>query len=729
MKKVVFTFGRLNPPTIGHQKLVSKVESVAKTARADSRVYLSHTQNNKKDPLPYSEKLKLARKAFGSSVVRSNSKNIIQILKELESDGYTDIIMVVGSDRVPEFKRLLEKYNGKDYNFDSIEVVSAGERDPDADGVEGMSASKMRKLALDGEFETFRLGLPRKLVNDAQKIYDMIRDQLDVSEQEEVDEVEEALDVAQRRDLGRRMKRLAPKIARKRELAMKRRAPPEKLKIRANKKAIQMIRKKVAGDKASRYSELSPTEKSSIDKKVAKKAAAVNRLSKKLLPKVKKAETLRLSKKPVVKESREDKDIGDREGSQPAKYHTGLAKSTKQKRDTQFKKSAKKDSGDPSAYPDKHVGDSGVKTKLSKHTKKYRDMFGEEVTPSQIKDLEKFADRLLQKYDIDVEFTRHFADRMNDDRNSPKITIPELQRIFKKIHRRKGSEIKKHGDMEVVIQDMQSDLNLPVAINYKNGEFEVVNKTIMRKKDFKSSNKKIQYEEFELTEDSEEALKKKAEKSGIPYDILKKVYDRGMAAWRTGHRPGATQQQWAYARVNSFITGGKTRTTADADLWKKAKGMKEERDSLIEQLDITLDEAQSLSTTDLIDVLKSKTTKRKPYEAAKSILSDIIQRKRSENKGKLPHSVDYYAAMISRQFSGVNAKQLARLVSEETIIESKTIKVGEDAIRAEKTQYAVIKERKVTAVGKKSEMKEYSESNGGRVWLVSSERKVGDEVE
>lgn len=645
MKKVVFTFGRINPPTIGHQKLVGKVESVAKTARADSRVYLSHTQNNKKDPLPYSEKLKLARKAFGSSVVRSNSKNIIQILKELESDGYTDIIMVVGSDRVPEFKRLLEKYNGKDYNFDSIEVVSAGERDPDADGVEGMSASKMRKLALDGEFETFRLGLPRKLVNDAQKIYDMIRDQLDVSEQEEVDEVEEALDVAQRRAIGRRMKRLAPKIARKRKLAMKRRAPPEKLKIRANKKAIQIVRKKIAGDKASRYSELSPTEKSSIDKRVAKKKALVNKLSKKLLPKVKKAETLRLSKKPVVKESREDKDIGDREGSQPAKYHTGLAKSTKQKRDTQFKKAAKKDSGDPSAYPDKHVGDSGVKTKLSKHTKKYRDMFGEEVTPSQLE-----------------------------------------------IHGRKGSEIKKHGDMDVVIQGMQ-------------------------------------LEEFELTEDSKKALKKKAEKSGIPYGILKKVYDRGMAAWRTGHRPGATQQQWAYARVNSFITGGKTRTTADADLWKKAKGMKEERDSLIEQLDITLDEAQSLSTTDLIDVLKSKTTKRKPYEAAKSVLSDIIQRKRSENKGKLPHSVEYYAAMISRQFNGVNAKQLARMVSEEIIIESKTIKVGEDAIRAEKTQYAVIKERKVAAVGKKSEMKEYSESNGGRVWLVSSERKVGDEVE
>ena len=88
--------------------------------------------------------------------------------------------------------------------------------------------------------------------------------------------------------------------------------------------------------------------------------------------------------------------------------------------------------------------------------------------------------------------------------------------------------------------------------------------------------KNQQTESYELTEDSKEALKKKAEKSGISYSILKKVYDRGMAAWRTGHRPGASQQQWAYASVNSFITGGKTRTTGDADLWKQHKGTKKE---------------------------------------------------------------------------------------------------------------------------------------------------------
>ena len=118
----------------------------------------------------------------------------------------------------------------------------------------------------------------------------------------------------------------------------------------------------------------------------------------------------------------------------------------------------------------------------------------EKVTVKQIDDLEKFGDRLLHKFDIDIEFTKHFADRMNDPRNSPEIKVSEIQKLFKKIQKMKGAEIKKHADMEVVIKDLSKDLNLPVAINYKNGEFEVVNKTIMRKKNFKSSNKVISYD-------------------------------------------------------------------------------------------------------------------------------------------------------------------------------------------------------------------------------------------
>ena len=118
----------------------------------------------------------------------------------------------------------------------------------------------------------------------------------------------------------------------------------------------------------------------------------------------------------------------------------------------------------------------------------------EDVSQRQIDDLEKFGDRLLKKFDIDIEFTRHFADRMNDKRNDPEIKVAEIQRLFKKIAKNKGKDIKKHGDAEAVLKDMQSDLNLPIVVNYKNGEFEVVNKTIMRKKGFKTTIPEIKYE-------------------------------------------------------------------------------------------------------------------------------------------------------------------------------------------------------------------------------------------
>lgn len=126
---------------------------------------------------------------------------------------------------------------------------------------------------------------------------------------------------------------------------------------------------------------------------------------------------------------------------------------------------------------------------------RFKQYIQEEVTQQQINDLEKFADRLLAKFDIDVEFTRHFADRMNDERNKPSISIAELQKFFKKIAQEKGSNIKKNADAEVVLKDIQTDLNLPVVIRYHKDkdEFEVVNKTIMRKKNFTTPNKVVRY--------------------------------------------------------------------------------------------------------------------------------------------------------------------------------------------------------------------------------------------
>tara|TARA_A100000171_G_scaffold53091_1_gene76664 strand:- start:23088 stop:23678 length:591 start_codon:yes stop_codon:yes gene_type:complete len=174
MSKAVFTFGRMNPPTIGHEKLVNKVRAVARAHKGDPLIYLSHTHKLPKDPLEYSEKIKLAKKAFGNIVKMSRSNTIIKVLQELEKK-YDEIVLVVGSDRVNEFDEFLNKYNGKDFSFDTIKTVSAGERDPDAEGAEGMSATKMRELAANEDLKNFKTGLPRNLQRDAENIMKSVR--------------------------------------------------------------------------------------------------------------------------------------------------------------------------------------------------------------------------------------------------------------------------------------------------------------------------------------------------------------------------------------------------------------------------------------------------------------------------------------------------------------------------------------------------------------------------
>jgi len=165
----VFTFGRFNPPTTGHEKLLDKVAKEAKSNGASYYVFASHSENEKKDPLPYAKKLAYMKKMFpkhARNLQVDKARQVFEIAVSLHNKGHKSIIMVVGSDRVTEFETLLNKYNGVDgrhgyYGFDNIEVVSAGERDPDAEGVTGMSASKMRAAAVANDFDSFKGGLPR----------------------------------------------------------------------------------------------------------------------------------------------------------------------------------------------------------------------------------------------------------------------------------------------------------------------------------------------------------------------------------------------------------------------------------------------------------------------------------------------------------------------------------------------------------------------------------------
>ena len=187
-KTAVVAFGRMNPPTIGHEKLVD----VIRKQKGDHFLFLSHTQKPKTDPLPHNVKKQFAVNFFkGITIGDENVRTPIQMLQKLESMGYTDIIYVAGSDRVEQFDKLFNDYNGKEYNFNSIKVISAGDRDPDAEGAEGMSASKMRLAAAEGNFEAFVQGVPDKQL--AKNLYQAVRTGMGIKELEPAENVEEGM--------------------------------------------------------------------------------------------------------------------------------------------------------------------------------------------------------------------------------------------------------------------------------------------------------------------------------------------------------------------------------------------------------------------------------------------------------------------------------------------------------------------------------------------------------
>ena len=293
---VVLTFGRMNPPTVGHEKLVNKVKDVARSKRATPLVYLSHSQDKKKNPLEYADKVRFARAAFGNVVQAANQRTLIDILKTIQNK-FSELTLVVGSDRVKEFDNLLQKYNGKDYSFDKIDVVSAGERDPDAEGVSGMSASKMRDAAANGDERKFTSGLPKglKSPNQAKSIYSLTRIGMQLHEElESEDLLSEALGIQQRRKRALIMRRYAPKIKRARELAKRKLAPEARLKKRAYKQARAIVRKRVAGKRGQNYANLSPAEKIQVDLAVEKRKKIIGKIAKRIMPKVKQAEFQRL---------------------------------------------------------------------------------------------------------------------------------------------------------------------------------------------------------------------------------------------------------------------------------------------------------------------------------------------------------------------------------------------------------------------------------------------------
>ena len=182
--KLIFAFGRFNPPTTGHGKLMREVIIQARKNNANHVVYASASQDKRKNPLDVNTKVKFMKKMFPQNKIQAaggSQRTFMEILKFYDKM-YGEIIMVAGSDRISEFQKLSDKYNGKDYNYKSIKVVSSGERDPDAEGVTGMSASKMRDMANNDDYRSFKKGVVGLSDNDTKALFNAVKKGMGVNE-------------------------------------------------------------------------------------------------------------------------------------------------------------------------------------------------------------------------------------------------------------------------------------------------------------------------------------------------------------------------------------------------------------------------------------------------------------------------------------------------------------------------------------------------------------------
>lgn len=367
-KHHVTAFTRMNPPTTGHMQLIDKVHSVAKDHSADHSVVVSHSQDPKKNPLSSDQKKKhLKRFSSETNVVASSKEHptILHHLSALHKAGVTHPHIVAGSDRHDEMSKLTNAYNGKKaghgyYKFKKITIHSAGERDPDAEGTSGISATKQREHAASGNFKEFSKGVPdhvsdahaKDLMNDVkngqktkkneesemesldnlfeqfmiedsqsfsdEEIWNVVSGmhshELDPNEndvefidilmgesyEEDIDE-SRVLSIAQRQRARMKFKSRQPRLKRMREIKRKRMATPQRLQYRARTSALMMLRKRIAGAKGLAYHTLSPSQRYTIDKAVQQRFGKnldklVGTISKRTLPMIRKKEMARLAK-------------------------------------------------------------------------------------------------------------------------------------------------------------------------------------------------------------------------------------------------------------------------------------------------------------------------------------------------------------------------------------------------------------------------------------------------
>ena len=550
MSQATFTFGRFNPPTeSGHGKLISAVQAHAEKAGGKHYIFPSHSQDAKKNPLSHGDKVGAMQKLFPNANVVSHNKvrTAIDAMKHLEKQGHSNVTMVVGSDRVAEFHGLLSKYRKKEFpGIKKVNVVSAGNRDPDAEGAEGMSASKLRGLVAAGKKKEFvshysdpklgahihdkiKAGMQMESVSPVgifllggpgsgkDYVLKNIFSHFDLTEVQ-ADQIlngvatelveqnkhivingvsdESKITIIQNMLEGYNFDYVHVSVTNKvSRLRNEQREQPlvESKRIDKFLKAEQLAQSTEAFifNNSINLNESSELEKVFFADQIEKLLERVTNLG---LEMKTKAEPKAFS---VIKEKYFPPVVKDKASGLPKKYVRGLSPSTAKARASHWKEKSKLSDSDPRAY-EPAPGDATAKTKPSKHTVAVRKMMDEAELPKKLRRAAK----------------------------SGNITAVNAKR----------------------------ELN-----NAERAAFE--------KAKIQLATSKVQEETIE---EGDNSIAAKAKKTGISVGTLRKVYNRGVAAWNSGHRPGTTPQQWGHARVNSYINKGKTYHTADKDLREDA---------------------------------------------------------------------------------------------------------------------------------------------------------------
>lgn len=614
-KEITFVFGRFNPPTNGHEKVFDALKKQAGSGQF--RIYASQSNDPKKNPLKFKDKIKFLRKMFPkyarNIMADSNIRTVFDIVTRLYDQGFTKVNMVVGEDRLSEFDKLLNKYNGEKgrhgfYQFEGgIKVISAGARDPDSDDVTGMSASKLRAAASANDFTAFSKGMPTGY-KGGKELFNAIRKGMGLKESHNHRKHIQLETVSEEREdyINGNLFKEGDTIV------VKESSDVGTITMTGSNYVLVEFsdgkKKRCWLDAVEKLDELQEAKKVIVrielwNGKKMKKSFSNQSRAEKFIKKMQDEEDVRdynmyaeenqKKEMPKSKYTKQYHDKFDEKVSVNKVYHTSPRKLKVSSKPMWFAldfKHAVGDNNDGWYY--NTIDNRGrayvYETNPKGNIAQYDD--------SKVKALFKNA-----KVDMD-----DYALELVENPSAPEVMAMKGTKLLIK------NNYSGFVYMDYDPRDFQKDLPALIIFNPKkdSGTFKLV-------KQSESYNEQLD----EDAADVKTALQNKSEKSGIAYSILKKVYERGEAAWQKSHRPGTNPQQWGLARVNSFIMKGKTWDTTDSDLAKKVRSESYDYDEL--------DEMGMLSSMGLnkIDRYIDRVIKKPIYKKAVRFYLD--QRKKS----------------------------------------------------------------------------------------------------